>query len=584
MKKKFYLLLISLMICVALSAQTLIDEDFTSGSMPPAGWTIDAHSANWSAEETQNAGGTAPEAVFNWSPEFVGTTRLISPSINTEGFANLLIVFNQFLDDYSGSGYSIGVASRSASGPWTTVWELDVPGNIGPETKVVLIQNSDVGSDDFQFCIFFDGNSYNLDYWYIDNIEVFVPATTDAEMAALTMPMYSDGEITISGKVLNMGLDEITSLDIFTQVDNEPVQDWSYGDLTLTTGNVFDFAGDELDLTPGDHQFRAWVMYVNGSEDDNPVNDTLEMTLHVASSSVARMPFYEEFTSSTCGPCATFNTNTFNPWLNVHGDEITLLKYQMSWPSPGDPYYTAEGGTRRYYYGVGFVPDLYVDGVQTATTGSGINNALNNSLDNPAFAELYAYHAIEGTNITVNLDILPYITGTFEAYIGVFEYITTGNVSTNGETEFHHVMMKMMPDADGTTLELLDGNMIGLEFTTDLSTTNVEEMNDLGVVVFLQEPITRMIFQAAYSEASGVGIPDQDNAGSIRFFPSPSSGLLKVSGLNGAVDLSIYTVYGQLVRQINGFSNATLDLQDLASGTYFIRTSGTASRMITISK
>ena len=35
----------------------------------------------------------------------------------------------------------------------------------------------------------------------------------------------------------------------------------------------------------------------------------------------------------------------------------------MSWPSPGDPYYTVEGGQRRTYYAVNTVPRLVMNGV-----------------------------------------------------------------------------------------------------------------------------------------------------------------------------------------------------------------------------
>ena len=58
-----------------LMAQTYFNVDF-NGTFPPTGWTIDAHATNWSANSSNNAGGTAPEARFNWSPQFVGDSRL----------------------------------------------------------------------------------------------------------------------------------------------------------------------------------------------------------------------------------------------------------------------------------------------------------------------------------------------------------------------------------------------------------------------------------------------------------------------------------------------------------------------------
>lgn len=67
-----------------VSAQTLLNETFT-GSFPPAGWTIDAQAANWTAANSANAGGTAPELRFNYSPTFNGVSRFISPSIDLTG-------------------------------------------------------------------------------------------------------------------------------------------------------------------------------------------------------------------------------------------------------------------------------------------------------------------------------------------------------------------------------------------------------------------------------------------------------------------------------------------------------------------
>ncbi|MEA2041791.1 MAG: hypothetical protein U9N85_04485, partial [Bacteroidota bacterium] len=75
-----------------------------------------------------------------------------------------------------------------------------------------------------------------------------------------------------------------------------------------------------------------------------------------------RTALYEEFTSSTCPPCYTFNISYFNDsYLSSNAGTFTLIKYQMSWPSPGDDYYTEEGGTRRSFYGISGVPTLYLD-------------------------------------------------------------------------------------------------------------------------------------------------------------------------------------------------------------------------------
>ena len=134
-----------------LMGQTYFNIDF-SGTFPPTGWTIDAHASNWSAVSTNNAGGVAPEARLNWTPSFIGDSRLISPAINTTGNTVVTAEFKFNLDHYGGP-YTIGVATRSGGGAWNIVWQIVNPtGSIPATTEVVTINNANVGAADFQIC------------------------------------------------------------------------------------------------------------------------------------------------------------------------------------------------------------------------------------------------------------------------------------------------------------------------------------------------------------------------------------------------------------------------------------------------
>ena len=75
--KKIYAFLFLTAMSSGVFAQTFITEDFSSGTMPPAGWTIDNLNAQWSSSETANAEGTAPEAKFTWK-QVIDVSRLIS--------------------------------------------------------------------------------------------------------------------------------------------------------------------------------------------------------------------------------------------------------------------------------------------------------------------------------------------------------------------------------------------------------------------------------------------------------------------------------------------------------------------------
>ena len=78
------------------------------------------------------------------------------------------------------------------------------------------------------------------------------------------------------------------------------------------------------------------------------------------------------------------------------------------------------------------------------------------------------------------------------------EKTTHNNASTNGETTFHHVMMKMLPNAQGTTLSLKAGQLETLAFDYDMSGTHVEEMDDLEVAVWIQKHDTKRVYNSHF--------------------------------------------------------------------------------------
>ncbi|MBU1719042.1 MAG: hypothetical protein KKA07_08205, partial [Bacteroidetes bacterium] len=147
----------------------LVEEHF-SGSALPTGWTAGGEGvSNWKTSSTSNAGGDSPELMLDWSPQFIGSARYASPAINTTGLPEVTVIFNQAVDNYSGS-FQIGLATSSDGTTWTPVWQQAITQDIPSEVKTVAISNSDVGSANFQFAFFFSGDSYNINYWYIDNV------------------------------------------------------------------------------------------------------------------------------------------------------------------------------------------------------------------------------------------------------------------------------------------------------------------------------------------------------------------------------------------------------------------------------
>ena len=222
---------------LTITGQTYLAEDFSSGQMPPTGWTIENVSEQWTVNPSANAGGTAPEARFQWI-QLVDVTKLVSPQIDLTGLNSVFLKFNHMYDYYQGAGPSIGVATRSENGDWTSVWQLTPDVNIGPETVDLEISNNDVGQTDFQICYYIIGDLFNLDFWYVDDILIYRPEQ-------LNIKIFLEGPF--SGDQMTNDLNMMNYLPL-SQPYN--VQPWNYDGAesvaTIPNTNVTDWILVEL--------------------------------------------------------------------------------------------------------------------------------------------------------------------------------------------------------------------------------------------------------------------------------------------------------------------------------------------------
>ena len=447
--KKTLLFAFALLFATATMAQNravLLQESFDGATMP-AGWTINGQPNNWSVSTTNNAGGEANEMHLSWSPQFSGTTRLVSPAIDLTGVSSVVFSFKHALDNYQGSN-TIGVATSSDGGTtWNTGWSQGYSANNAYSVSQT-INTPDMGQANVKFCIYFSGSSYNINDWFFDDIKIFTLEELDLGLEAALLPPYiGNGETNFGIKVFNYGTASVTSVEATYQVEGmEPVTEtFSTNIASLGTTNL-NFTAPTL-LTPGSYNVSYSINLVNGETDDEANNNTLSKAVSVAYSTTERTPMIEHFSSSTCPPCVQANV-TMNNFCNNNPGAYTYTKYQMNWPGNGDPYYTAEGGVRRDYYGVNSVPMAFLDA--ESLNFSGVQNQFNQHAEIPSYMDIRGSFAVDGSTITITADVMPYINVVnARVYVSVNEKETHNNVGTNGETSFHHVFMKMLPNGQG---------------------------------------------------------------------------------------------------------------------------------------
>ncbi len=497
--KKLFLLVLPLFFSMVLQGQNralLLSESF-DGSSIPSGWSIAGMGQNnWSISETRNAGGEKNELMLQHNPTFIGTSRFVSPAIDLTGKSNVVVSFKHYLDNYSGS-HTLGIATTSDGGAtWNDAWSETYNADGKYEVRQ-LVETSDIGQANVQFCIYYSGNCLNIDYWYFDDIVIYNLEDTDGDLDAIEVPdLVTVGYNAVSFRLINKGSNVITSLEASYQFEgHEWVTETFETNMEPLAAETFTFATPTF-LEADNYLLTVNLLKVNGATDDDPENNDLSKTVSVNISLTERIPMIEHFSASTCGPCVNVN-NLMLQFTQNNPGKFTYTKYPENFPGNGDPYYYPEVGVRDNYYNVPWVPYVLLDGVPQ--DGALTQEAFDAELEKQALAEIRGAFDVEGNHIMVTADLMAYAKlENVVAYVTVNEKTTTGNVGTNGETSFHHILMKMLPNASGNTLTINAGEYERLEFDVDLSSTHVEEMNDLEVAVWLQQYNTKDVYNSHF--------------------------------------------------------------------------------------
>ena len=420
----------------------------------------------------------------------------MSPAVDLTGINSVVFSFKHCLDNYSGS-HTLGIATSSDNGTtWNEGWRQTYSSD-GVYTVSQEISTPDMGNANVKFCIFYTGNSYNIDNWYFDDIMIFTLENLDLGLVSATLPDFiGSGETSFGMTVFNYGVTTVTSVEASYEVEGlDPVTETLEVNIPSLGNETLNF-NTTTNLRPGSYNVVYNIISVNGEVDDISDNNNTEKVVNVAIASAERIPMIEHFSSSTCGPCVQPNVMMHN-FCNNNEGRYTYTKYQMNWPGSGDPYYTAEGGVRRTYYDINAVPMAFMDAEDL--NFNGVQNQFNQHAERTAFFDIRGSFAVEGNVITVKADIMPYVNTDARVYISVNEKETHGNVGSNGETSFHHIFMKMLPDAQGTATSFVATEPQSFEFTQDMSGTHVEEMSELEVSIWVQNYPTKEIYNSRFA-------------------------------------------------------------------------------------
>jgi len=479
---------------VQLRSQTLVSQDFAT--WPPTGWIIENQGSNWSSEFSVQAGGQPPEARLNGSPSFFNTTRLISPAVNLSGINVVSLEFN-YMMDVIGPGFSIGIATRNGSSPWQTVWSTVLYASTPCVNHSVLISNANTNQANFQFCLFFLGNSQNINAWYIDDIKLLVPPLHDVGLISyLGQGQYSAGTPFVPAfAVKNSGLSTENALPFTLQI-------FDSSDVLIYNSTQFlqNFSPGLTDTVtfpsyalPQANSLYKYKMLVSLQGDNNHGNDTLSGIINTFELISKKFVLLESGTVTWCPHCPPAAVSIAQ--MLSSGSKLAVIGYHGAF---GDPFNNAVANNRLAYYNILGFPTAYFDGV-ISHTGSSSSSTLY-----PAYYaqrvnvktpfDMQIYGAMTNNNGTLQV-VIRKVAPLVNPNLVLQVFLTESEIPHiwQTQTQVDHLARMMITGESGMPIDLV--NNVNLKIPLSFTKNAAWISGHCEIIAFVQDTITKEIFQ-----------------------------------------------------------------------------------------
>ena len=233
----------------------------------------------------------------------------------------------------------------------------------------------------------------------------------------------------------------------------------------------------------------------------------LFLSLLIFSTSIAQTPrkvLLEIFTNASCGPCAPYNED-LRELLDTVPNNWTMVEYHVDWPSidPMNEHNPTDPHTRRYYYSVSGVPRGHADGDVVYGYMAPVNLDTSEAKAAKFDINLTHWYSADGDSVYVRAvyKATTSVSGDLRSFVSIQEkeILFDEAPGYNGETEFHHVHKKMLPDANGFSLPSSFASGDSVVWTGSWEIENMYDLNQLMVVAFVQDYATKEVHQAAES-------------------------------------------------------------------------------------
>ena len=404
-----------------------------------------------------------------------------------------------------------------------------------------------------------------------------------------------DAPFVVKFSVKNTGGKSINAVNATYTVNGaDPITEDITGlSIASGTNSELSFATKWTPSGLGKFSIAVTINSVNSTADATGVNSK-SVDVNVVDKFAPRKILNEVFTSSTCAPCKAGNANYVT--VTTGKTQHSTIKYQVNWPSTGDPYCTQEVRDRVSYYAINSVPRMEVDGGWDGNAASFTSALYDQFSAKPSFLEITgSVNLTWKNNVTANINLNPLVDFT-SSNLKLFAVITEGttywNKKTNGETQFEDVMKKMMPSSSGMAISAMTKNTAidkSLSFAfqgnyrlpldgqaanhiNHATENSVETWDDLAVVVFVQDATTKEVLQSETFPIALTSVESVEQG--INLYPNPANDLFNINVNSLAsvkANVIVTNAQGQVVYNgslVNG--KAQINVANLSEGMYVV--------------
>lgn len=390
--------------------------------------------------------------------------------------------------------------------------------------------------------------------WFVNNTLNTVvridplPAPNDASILEITMPklenaepkFYSPAFNVCSGSVApqvvlqNTGSNNLNSVNINYSIDNGASITFPWtGSIAPGASATITLSG--ASLSPGAHKLRVYTSNPNNTADANLLNDTKEGSFRSLNPIMA-LPFTEDFASAAFPPTG-WSYIGYNKYCNMSRNSIVGGYGLSAGALKMDNFTGVENitGQKDYFVSprIDFsnaldVTYLTFDVAYARRNGASTDN-LQVSVSTDCGISWGSVYSKSGSVLSTAADVA-------FAYTPLAEEWRTDSIDMGAYKNFPEVM---------------------LMFSTNSNHGNNLYLDNINITSY-----------------STVGIKKNVVLNQIKIYPNPSSGSIKIDGMNQTVnftEIKVTNIIGQELKHVSTKeAEMVLDLSEYVSGTYFI--------------